>query len=147
MAGLVTWHDAKLVKFEGRDEFNGLQRAAMSTWSCASRAPRLVAHYELRPTVLFDFPNDSHFKVVFLQTGQSIQRAPRRRGAIGNVLPRQPAAGWPLLVTPLHAGRQRGDPYVAMPDGHRRALTADEALYLKHFKHEVRTLLMSIQSC
>ena len=65
-----------------------------------------------------------------LQTGKTIQRAPRKRGAKGATLPSKPDGGWPILVTPLHAGGQRGQPWVAMPDTSRRALTEDEELYL-----------------
>eukprot|EP00892_Ulva_mutabilis_P009712 jgi/Ulvmu1/7112/UM034_0018.1 len=70
------------------------------------------------------------------ETGQSIQREPRKRGERGNTLPRKPEAGWPILVTPLHAAGRRGTSFVARPDGSRRELSDDEALYLKHFKRE-----------
>lgn len=73
-----------------------------------------------------------------MQTGKTIQREPRKRGEPGNTLPRKPADGWPILVTPLHAGGRRGTSFVARPDGSRRELTQDESLYLKHFKREVR---------
>ena len=73
-----------------------------------------------------------------MQTGKTIQRAPRKRGAKGATLPHKPDEGWSILVTPLHAGGQRGKPFVAMPDATRRELTEDEELYLSHFKIEVR---------
>ena len=53
-------------------------------------------------------------------------------------MPAKPAGGWPILVTPLKAGLQTGEPYVVAPSGAQRALTNDEALYLRHFKREVR---------
>lgn len=81
---------------------------------------------------------------VHVQTGQTIQREPRKRGERGNTLPRKPAAGWPILVTPLHAGGRRGTSFVASPDGSRRELTEDESLYLKHFKREVRPILLPL---
>ena len=73
-----------------------------------------------------------------MQTGQTIQRAPRKRGAPGSKVPPKPEGGWPILVTPLHANNKRGEPYVAEPDGTQRPLNADEDLYLRHFKLEVR---------
>lgn len=76
-----------------------------------------------------------------MQTGKSIQREPRKRGEKGNTLPRKPAGGWPIMVTPLHAGGRRGKPFVAKPDGSRRELTEDEGLYIKYFKREVRPAL------
>lgn len=72
-----------------------------------------------------------------VQTGKSIQRAPRKRGMPGSRVPSKPASGWPFLVMPLHEGGKKGTPFVAMPDGKQRPLDADEALYLEHFKLEV----------
>lgn len=79
-----------------------------------------------------------------MQTGKTIQRAPRKRGARGSTLPKKPEGGWPILVTPLHAGGKRGTPFVAMPDTTRRELTEDEELYLTHFKIEVRNSALTL---
>lgn len=83
---------------------------------------------------------------VVLQTGKTIQRAPRKRGAKGATLPSKPEGGWPILVTPLHAGGKRGKPFVALPDTTQRALTADEELYLSHFKIEVWLVVLLLSS-
>ena len=72
-----------------------------------------------------------------LQIGESIQRQPRQRGTASSTVPKKPDSGWSLLVTPLKAGLRKGPPFVAEPGGHKRDLTADEQLYLKHFKKQV----------
>jgi hypothetical protein len=62
------------------------------------------------------------------QTGTSLSRSSRKKHP-----PARPEGGWSLLVQPLgKAAREEGrEPYVALPDGSKRELTADERLHLE----------------
>ena len=63
-----------------------------------------------------------------LQTGKSISRA-----SLKTQPPKRPAEGWSLVVRPVRRS-QDYEPFVAEPDSTRRALTEDEALYLRRMK-------------
>lgn len=63
-----------------------------------------------------------------MQTGKTISRASLRTGP-----PKRPAEGWSLVVRPAGRG-QDYEPFVAKPDGTRRAPSEDESLYLKRMK-------------
>jgi hypothetical protein len=59
-------------------------------------------------------------------TGQTISRESRRTKA-----PSRPDEGWSLVVTPLgKQSKMKHERFVAMPDGTRRPLNADELLYV-----------------
>ena len=58
------------------------------------------------------------------QVGKGIDRKSRKHEA-----PQRPKGGYAVLVRPARRG-VRYEPFVALPDGSRRALTEDEALYL-----------------
>lgn len=62
------------------------------------------------------------------QTGTTLSRSSRKKHA-----PQRPAAGWGLLVQPLGkaARAAAAQPFVALPDGSKRELTADEKLQLE----------------
>jgi len=60
-------------------------------------------------------------------TGQTISRDSRRTKAV-----RRPKEGWSLLVTPIGKdSKAKHERFVALPDGTRRGLTADEQLYVE----------------
>ncbi len=65
---------------------------------------------------------------IIMQTGKTISRASLRTGP-----PKRPAEGWSLVVRPAGRG-QDYEPFVAKPDGTRRAPSEDESLYLKRMK-------------
>lgn len=62
------------------------------------------------------------------QTGTTLSRSSRKKHA-----PQRPADGWGLLVQPLGkaARAAAAEPFVALPDGSRRELSADEKLQLE----------------
>lgn len=72
----------------------------------------------------------------YVQTGKTISRASLRLQP-----PKRPAEGWSLVVRPAGRG-QDYEPFVATPHGTRRALTNDEALYLKRMKPLPRRRIM-----
>ena len=71
-----------------------------------------------------------------MQTGKSISRASLRTQP-----PKRPAEGWSLVVRPAARG-QDYEPFVATPDGSRRALSDDEAVYLKRMMPLPRRRIM-----
>ena len=74
--------------------------------------------------------------VAIVQTGKGISKASLRTQP-----PKRPAEGWSLVVRPAGRG-QDYEPFVASPNGSRRALTDDEALYLKRMKPLPRRRIM-----
>ncbi len=74
--------------------------------------------------------------VACVQIGKGISRASLRTQP-----PKRPEAGWSLVVRPAGRG-QDYEPFVATPDGARRALTDDEALYLRRMKPLPRRRIM-----
>jgi hypothetical protein len=62
-----------------------------------------------------------------LGAGPTISRDSRRTKAV-----RRPKEGWSLLVTPIgKETKAKHERFVALPDGTRRGLTADERLYVE----------------
>lgn len=71
-----------------------------------------------------------------MQIGKGISRASLRTQP-----PKRPKEGWSLVVRPAGRG-QDYEPFVAKPDGTRRALNEDESLYLRRMKPLARRRIL-----